>query len=70
MNVTETRKMEHIKVCLEKEVETGDPLLDEVSLIHQALPELHLEKVDCSQTFLGKKIAFPLLIAGMTGGCK
>ncbi len=70
MNRTEVRKMEHIQVCLEKEVETGDPLFDQVTLIHQALPELNLEAVDCSQTFLGKRVDFPLLIAGMTGGCR
>jgi isopentenyl-diphosphate delta-isomerase len=31
---------------------------------------LDLEAVDCSQTFLGKRLDFPLLIAGMTGGCR
>jgi len=70
MNRIERRKMEHIRVCLEKEVETGNPLFDEISLVHQALGERNLETVDGSQTFLGKRLAFPLLIAGMTGGCR
>jgi len=69
MNRTEIRKMEHIRICLEQEVETGDTLLDEVTLVHQAVPELDLDAVDCSCTFLGKRLDFPLLIAGMTGGC-
>ncbi len=70
MNLTELRKIQHIKVCLEKDVETGDTLFDELSLVHQALPELNLNEIDPSQEFLGKRLDFPLLIAGMTGGCK
>ncbi len=70
MNRTERRKMEHIRICLEKDVETGNPLFDEVTLVHQAASDLSLEDVDCSQVFLGKRLAFPLLVAGMTGGCR
>jgi isopentenyl-diphosphate Delta-isomerase len=70
MDLTERRKMQHIQICIEKEVETGDPLFDEVTLVHQALTDLNLEWVDCSQTFLGKRLEFPLLIAAMTGGCR
>jgi len=69
MNLTEQRKMAHIRICLEEDVTTGDPLFDEVSLVHQALADLDLESVDCSQAFLGKRLSFPLLVAGMTGGC-
>ena len=70
MNLTELRKIEHIKVCLDEDVETGDPLFEEISLIHQALPELNLEEIDPSREFLGKRLDFPLLIAAMTGGCQ
>lgn len=70
MNSTELRKIEHIRMCLESDVEIGDPLLDEVFLVHQALPEIHLEDVNPSVNFLGKTLDFPLLIAGMTGGCR
>lgn len=70
MNLTEFRKIEHIRVCLDRDVETGDPLFDEISLIHQALPELNLDEIDPSQLFLGKRLDFPLLIAAMTGGCQ
>ena len=70
MNLTELRKMEHIRICLDKEVETGETLLNEVGLIHQAVPELDLRQVDPSQVFLGKRLDFPLLIAAMTGGCQ
>lgn len=70
MSLTEQRKMAHIRICLEEKVTTGETLLDEVSLVHQALADLNLEEVNGSQTFLGKPLSFPLLIAGMTGGCR
>ncbi len=70
MQITELRKQEHIRICLENEVEAGDPLFDEITLVHQALPELNLAEVDTSQMFLGKRLEFPLLIAAMTGGCQ
>ena len=69
MDLTKNRKIEHLRICLEQQVETGDALWDEVTLVHQALPELSLEDIDTSCTFLGKQLAFPLVIAGMTGGC-
>ena len=70
MNLTEFRKIEHIRICLDKEVEAGAALFEEISLIHQALPELNLEKIDPAATFLGKRLDFPLLIAAITGGCQ
>ena len=69
MELIKTRKIEHLRICLEQQVETGDALWDEVTLVHQALPELSLEHIDTSSTFLSKQLAFPLVIAGMTGGC-
>jgi isopentenyl-diphosphate delta-isomerase len=69
MELIKTRKTEHLRICLEQQVETGDPLWDEVTLVHQALPELSFDAIDTSCAFLGKQLAFPLVIAGMTGGC-
>src|SRR6185437_13757109 len=42
--------------------------LDQVHLVHQALPEMHVDEVDVSCQFLGKKLAAPLMISAMTGG--
>ncbi len=64
------RKLDHLRICLDRQVETGDPLLDEVFLVPDALPALRLEDVDTSQTFLGKRLELPLVIAAMTGGCE
>lgn len=37
-------------------------------MLHQALPELDLDKIDMQQSFLGKTLQYPLLINAMTGG--
>jgi isopentenyl-diphosphate delta-isomerase len=41
---------------------------EEWEFVHNALPEIDRSEVDPSVTFLGKKLAFPLLISCMTGG--
>jgi isopentenyl-diphosphate delta-isomerase len=65
----EKRKLRHIRISLEKDVETdvGTGLQD-VSLIHRCLPELDLEKVDTRVKLFGKIISAPLIISAITGG--
>jgi isopentenyl-diphosphate delta-isomerase len=70
MNRTETRKIEHLDICLKQEVEKGSPLFEDVHLVHQALPETDLEEIDTSCEFFGKKLRLPLMIAAITGGCE
>ena len=66
----EERKTEHLRINLEKDVSfprlsTG---LEEYRFAHNALPEVSLEDVDLSTTFLGRPLQLPLLISSMTGG--
>lgn len=69
MSGIETRKMRHIRVSLEEDVEgdigTG---LQDVRLIHRALPEIDLDDVSTGATLFGKKLKAPLIISAITGG--
>jgi len=64
------RKTDHIRINLGEDVsftglQTG---FGRYQFVHQALPELDVDALDISCTFLGKALAAPLLISSMTGG--
>lgn len=66
----EQRKLEHLRITLEENVEsqgisTG---FERYHLIHQALPDVDLEAVETSTTFLDYRLHGPLMISAMTGG--
>ncbi len=67
---TQTRKADHLRVCLEEDVQSHRITngLERYRFTHACLPELNRAEVDISSTFLGKAIATPLLISSMTGG--
>ena len=64
------RKRSHLDVCEQGAVEYAGKttLLEEVDLVHDALPELAVDEVDVAVELLGKRLRAPLLITGMTGG--
>jgi len=66
----EQRKADHIELCSEGDVGFArkTTLLEQVELIHDALPELAYDDIDGSTTVLGKTLKLPLFIAAMTGG--
>jgi len=69
MSGIEKRKLRHLRVSLEKEVETDISTgFKDVHLIHRALPEIDLDEVSLDSKFLGKKLAAPLVISAITGG--
>ena len=66
----ERRKSEHLRINLEEDVSfpslrTG---FERYRFVHNALPEIALEQVDTTTTFLGKRLQLPLLISSITGG--
>lgn len=65
---TSDRKLDHIRICLSEEVESGYTGFEDVMLIHRATPEFDFEEVDTAIRFFNKKLSFPFLIASMTGG--
>jgi len=65
---TSSRKMDHIRICLEKLVEGEDRPFNDLQLLHQALPEIDADQIDLGCEFLGRRMRAPLMITGMTGG--
>lgn len=71
MSVTKSRKDEHIRICLEKNVEfVKSNGFEHVELEHRALPEIDRDDIDLKTKFLGKRFEYPLFIEAMTGGTK
>ncbi len=68
MNQTEERKRDHIKISLDENVSAHHNFWDDVTLIHNALPEINEKDIDLSIKLFGKKLNAPLVISAMTGG--
>lgn len=70
MSTIGQRKADHIALCSTDEVAFRDKttLLEQVRLVHDALPDLDARALDTTCTILGKRLRAPLVIAAMTGG--
>jgi len=68
MDQIESRKDEHVRIALEKNVAASHNYWDDVSLTHNALPDLDKEDIDLHIDFLGKRLNAPFVISAMTGG--
>jgi isopentenyl-diphosphate delta-isomerase len=67
---TESRKADHIRICLEEDV-SGKGIssgFERHRFVHQALPEINLRDVDTSLELWGRRLKIPMLISSMTGG--
>ena len=63
------RKADHIKINLEQDVRSAlSSGLEKYRFVHEALPELDLDRIDTTLSLFGKKINSPILISSMTGG--
>jgi isopentenyl-diphosphate delta-isomerase len=68
-SLTKTRKDDHIRICMQKDVEFRKANgFEHVEIEHRALPEISRDEIDLSTRFLGRKFASPLFIEAMTGG--
>lgn len=62
------RKADHIRIAAEEPIESGTRPFTHFPYPPLALPEVDLDQIDLSRSFLGRRFGMPLLIAGMTGG--
>ena len=69
-STTSSRKDEHLKICIEKDVKYENVAsgFDNYIIRPNILTKISPDDVDLSTTLLGKSMDSPLLIAGMTGG--
>jgi len=68
-SMTRRRKIEHIEICLDENVQCQtSTMFEDIEFIHNSLPEIDKEKIDLTTNFFGLKASAPLIIAGMTGG--
>ncbi len=63
-----SRKLDHLKIPLEYDVQYAKNYFNYVELVHHALPEIDFNDVDLSTSFFNKKISAPICIAAITGG--
>jgi isopentenyl-diphosphate delta-isomerase len=67
--LTVERKNQHLQIVVENDVlHQYSTMLEDVHLLHNALPELNLDDIELETDFFGKKLKAPLMITSMTGG--
>lgn len=64
----ENRKLEHIKICAEKNIVAHHNYWDDITLKHETIPEVDMDDIRLDVNFLGKKLNYPIIVDAMTGG--
>ena len=63
------RKIEHVNIALGQDISAAQSAnWNDVQFVHQALPEVDLDEIDTSVSFLGHKLRYPIFISSLTGG--
>jgi len=62
------RKLDHLRICIEEDVESGDPGFENIRLEHKALPEVDFDEISMDIDLFGKTLRYPIIIEGMSGG--
>ncbi|CUH96238.1 Isopentenyl-diphosphate delta-isomerase [Propionispora sp. 2/2-37] len=66
----QSRKLDHIKYALTLPDGPVDSGFDDISLIHNCLPELSWQDISLATDVCGIKLSHPILINAITGGAK
>lgn len=65
----EARKQDHLRIALSEQVQAvGLSGLDQITLLHEALPEINLSEVDLRSDLFGHPVSVPYFISSMTAG--
>src|SRR5579864_881061 len=63
------RKLEHVTIALEQDISVPQRAnWNDVQLVHQALPEVDLDAINTSVSFLGHTLRYPIFVSSLTGG--
>lgn len=64
------RKVEHVLICLEKDVEARRLRFgfNDVYLVHRCMPDVSLDQASTEVRFLGRMFKYPVVISALTGG--
>jgi len=64
------RKRSHFDLCAREAVEFRHKttLAEDIELVHQPVTDAALDEIDLGVTVLGKRLEYPVIITGMTGG--
>lgn len=65
----EQRKRDHIRIALDPRAQSARTQgLEDIELIHEALPDLDFSDIDLSTKFLGRPVKVPYFVSSMTAG--
>jgi isopentenyl-diphosphate delta-isomerase len=63
------RKIEHVNIALGQDISVAQRAnWNDVQFVHQALPEVDLDGIDTSVTFLDHTLRYPIFMSSLTGG--
>jgi len=63
------RKIEHVNIALEQGISVPQRAnWNDISLVHQALPEVDRDDIDTSVNFLEHTLRYPIFMSSLTGG--
>ncbi|NLV27492.1 MAG: type 2 isopentenyl-diphosphate Delta-isomerase [Methanomicrobiales archaeon] len=65
---TSSRKLDHLRICLDESIESGSTGFEDIRLVHEALPDTDMDSLSLDTRFLGHELGSPLFISAMTGG--
>lgn len=62
------RKLDHLKIPIQFDVQHKKNYFRYIELIHYALPEIDINEIDLSLRFFNKNVSAPICISAITGG--